>query len=87
MQNTSSSKAQKSRLYWQCRRGMLELDCLLQGFVNTDFDALSQSELVLFESLLKYSDNVLLEYLMGRTVPTDPGMANVVAKIRQSSVY
>jgi len=87
MQSGSTNKEKKSRLYWQCRRGMLELDNLLQGFFKADFDQLSHTELTAFESLLTYSDNLLLEYLMGRTVPTDPGVANVVAKIRQSAAH
>jgi len=87
MKNAASSKEKKSRLYWQCRRGMLELDSLLQDFFNADFDGLSPPELASFESLLRCSDTLLLEYFMGRTVPTDPGMANVVSKIRQSATH
>lgn len=76
----------KSRLYWQCRRGMLELDELLQGFFNHAFDALSPQQMTSFESLLKSPDDLLLEYLMGRTVPVDAGIAEVVTKIRMSAM-
>ena len=74
----------KSRLYWQCRRGMLELDSLLQGFFKQQIESLSEQQLESFESLLKSPDDLLLEYLMGRMVPMDAGVADVVAKIRQS---
>ena len=74
----------KSRLYWQCRRGMLELDSLLQGFFKLHIDSLSEQQLVSFEALLKSPDDLLLEYLMGRMVPMDAGVADVVAEIRQS---
>ncbi len=74
-----------ARLYWQCRRGMLELDSLLQGFFKYHADSLSQEEIAAFEALLKSPDNLLLEYLMGRLIPVDTGMADVVAKIRQSA--
>lgn len=76
----------KSRLYWQCRRGMLELDDLLQGFFKQSFDNMSQQQRLSFESLLKSPDDLLLEYLMGRTVPMDPGMAEVVSQIRKVSL-
>lgn len=76
---------QRSRLYWQCRRGMLELDSLLQDFFNTQYDALSGPQRAAFELLLQSPDDLLLEYLMGRMVPMDAGMADVVAKIRQSA--
>lgn len=75
----------RSRLYWQCRRGMLELDSLLQDFFNAQFDALSGPQRAAFELLLQSPDDLLLEYLMGRMVPMDAGMADVVAKIRQSA--
>lgn len=74
-----------ARLYWQCRRGMLELDSLLQGFFKYHVDSLSQEEISAFEALLKSPDDLLLEYLMGRLIPVDTGMADVVAKIRQSA--
>jgi len=73
----------KSRLYWQCRRGMLELDSLLQDFFKAQFDTLSAPQQAAFELLLQSPDDLLLEYLMGRMVPMDSGMADVVAKIRQ----
>ena len=76
----------KSRLYWQCRRGMLELDELLQGFYKTSIDTLSGQQLKSFESLLKSTDDLLLEYLMGRTIPVDAGMADVVREIRQGAL-
>jgi len=64
---------------------MLELDCLLQGFYHQYIDGLSQQQLGSFETLLKSPDDLLLEYLMGRTIPMDAGMADVVRKIRQSA--
>jgi antitoxin CptB len=75
---------QKYRLYWQCRRGMLELDCLLQGFFTQHFDNLTAQQRAVFELLLQSPDDLLLEYLMGRVVPMDAGMSDVVTKIRQS---
>lgn len=85
MPPTQLSSAEKSRLFWQCRRGMLELDILLQNFFKLHIDHLTQQQLASFELLLKCPDNLLLEYLMGRTVPIDAGIADVIAKIRQSA--
>ena len=76
----------KARLYWQCRRGMLELDDLLQNFYKNSIDSLSDNQLAAFEALLKSHDDLLLEYLMGRTVPVDPGMAEVVKQIRSGAI-
>ncbi|KAF0193250.1 MAG: hypothetical protein FD165_353 [Gammaproteobacteria bacterium] len=83
-QNPEASDAQRARLAWQCRRGMKELDLLLQSFLDALFDGLSQNERRAFDLLLRYPDPVLLEYLMGRMVPVDREMADVVLKIRRN---
>lgn len=80
-----TSQEYKSRLYWQCRRGMLELDDLLQGFFKKSIDTLSPQQLESFEALLKSPDDLLLEYLMERTIPVDAGMAQIVRKIRMAA--
>ena len=73
------------RIYWQCRRGMLELDSLLQSFLEHYYADLDNQERKSFEQLLTNNDTLLLEYFMGRTVPMDPDTANVVFKIRESA--
>jgi len=72
----------RSRLYWQCRRGMRELDFLLQDFLDSCYDTLSESEIQAFQDLLSYPDPLLLEYAMGRMQPSDRIIADVVTKIR-----
>jgi len=83
----NTSPLNKSRLYWQCRRGMLELDHLLQGFYLRCIDELSPAELQSFESLLQCPDAQLLEYLMGHSMPVDSAMSHVVHKIRRSATH
>lgn len=47
------------RVRWRCRRGLLELDIVLQRFVDTYHAKLSEAELRQFETLLDLSDNDL----------------------------
>jgi len=82
---TANTDTSKSRLYWQCRRGMLELDELLLGFFRQHFDVLSPQQLRSFEMLLRSPDDLLLEYLMGRTIPVDAGIADIAKQIRESA--
>ncbi len=77
--------AQRSRLLWQCRRGMLELDAMLQSFMNKAYDDLSEQQQKAFEILLQTPDQLLLEYLMGRTIPIDKDVAYVARCIRESA--
>ncbi len=74
----------RGRLYWQCRRGMLELDWLLRGFLDRVYDSMGLDELQTMENLLTYPDPVLLEWLMGRMVPFDKDIARLVEKIRHT---
>ena len=75
----------KNQAAWQCRRGMLELDLLLKSFVDKDFDKLDENERIALKKLLEYPDNLLLEYLLGRLVPSEDQLARVVDKIRFTS--
>ena len=45
------------RLAWRCRRGLLELDIVLQRFVGTHFVDLSAAELTAFDAMLDLPDN------------------------------
>ena len=82
---TAADIKASNRIYWQCRRGMLELDALLQHFLQHGYAALNGQQRQVFEALLTCPDNLLLEYLMGRTVPRDPDTAHVVDKIRSAA--
>lgn len=72
----------QARLQWQCRRGMLELDLLLRGFLAKGYANLSAAEKLSFDRLLQIPDPQLLEYLMGREQPEDKELTDVVARVR-----
>jgi len=71
-----------NRLQWQCRRGMLELDILLQSFLESQYEVLPRHEKDIFENILTYPDQLLFDYLMGKVKPIDKEVANVVERIR-----
>jgi antitoxin CptB len=58
------SKEELRRIWWHCRRGLLELDVLLGNFFNDHYINLSSKEKEAFVTLLEYPDQVLLEWLM-----------------------
>lgn len=49
--------AEQRRLAWRCRRGMLELDIVLQKFVSQHFNQLTMDELQAFDAMLGLPDN------------------------------
>ena len=74
-----------ARVYWQCRRGMRELDLLLQGFFERAYELADEDVRRAFRELLEYPDQLLLEYLMGRMAPIESYLADVVARIRNNA--
>ncbi len=73
-----------NRLVWQCRRGMRELDEMLMCFLARRYSMLDANDQKTFEVLLDYPDAVLLELLMGRMMPADRDVANIVHDIRNT---
>jgi len=72
-------------LRWRCRRGMLELDLMLRSFVDKDVINLSTQEREVFDRLLDYPDQVLLELFLKQTVSSDKEISQLVERIRQST--
>lgn len=68
------------RLQWQCRRGLLELDLLLQRFVAERYRTSNATTQKAFRELLKLPDQTLLNWIQGRELPTDEFM-QVIKKI------
>ena len=76
----------KSRLAWRCRRGMLELDLLLQGFLEQGFDTLNASQQAVFERLLALPDQMLFDCLVAGEPLLETEFADVIARIRAQSL-
>jgi antitoxin CptB len=71
----------RERLLWHCRRGMLELDLLLQQFIEREFERLTDREYAAFERLLALPDPDLFDYCYGHSLPKDPELADLVRRI------
>ena len=84
-QLTECERNVRNRLAWQCRRGMRELDELLNRFLAQRFSSLDRLEQDTFIHLLDYPDDVLLELLMGRMAPADKDVAHIVQEIRNTA--
>ena len=54
---------QINRLRWKCRRGMRELDLLLQEFSDKDILALSPEDNLIFNQVLSYDDQTLYDFI------------------------
>ena len=71
-----------SQLRWRCRRGMLELDILLQAFVDKEYAELTPEQSQVFYALLDYPDQVLFDLLLDKAKATDESVADIINRIR-----
>jgi antitoxin CptB len=70
------------RLLWRCRRGMKELDVLLERYVRSRLSEASSEERQALARLLELPDPVLSDYLFGHAAAPEPPLAALVAAIR-----
>ena len=54
------------RVRWRIRRGLLELDIILERFVEAHYERLTQEEKRVFEVLLDMPDTILWDMITGR---------------------
>jgi antitoxin CptB len=78
---SKSEDAALRRLHWAARRGMLELDLLLEPFIAGCFSSLSSAEQADLERLLRCQDQDLYAWLLGRAPAPDPALQDLVAAI------
>lgn len=83
---SSMEKINQSQLQWRCRRGMLELDIMLNAFMQRGCSELTEEQAELFITLLDYPDQVLLDLLLGKTRAADIKLADLIAGIRKAVV-
>ncbi len=73
---------ERDRLLWHCRRGLLELDLVLERFVSRHLDTLDAGQTEVFKELLAYEDNDLLDMVMGRADPVNAQLNGVLNMMR-----
>ena len=68
----------RERLRWQCRRGLLELDLVLERYLRLHPDDGELAE------LLELPDNELWDIVSGRSDRFDGSLRGIVARLRAS---
>ncbi|MBT2971362.1 MAG: succinate dehydrogenase assembly factor 2 [Candidatus Thiodiazotropha sp. (ex Ctena orbiculata)] len=74
------------RLRWQCRRGMLELDVLLEAFLEQHYGDLPPRLKRHFVQLLEFPDPVIHAWCIGGESPEDDEFQELISTIRQTKV-
>ena len=74
----------KERLLWRCRRGIKEMDIILQEFINVSYDQLNDEDKNAFSKLLDEQDLDILNWIMGKDKPANDRLANIINIIKTS---
>jgi antitoxin CptB len=75
------SESDFKRICWACRRGMLELDLVMEPYVKQRFRTLGDEDQQRFINLLESEDTELFSWFLGRELPEDPELARIVLDI------
>ncbi len=70
------NRVEREKLKWNCRRGLLELDLVLQKYL----EKYPEDEELL--PLLELPDNDLWDIVAGRSDRYDPRLSAIVARLR-----
>mgnify|MGYP002778850749 FL=1 len=89
---STMTEVEMRRLSWRCRRGLLELDIVLQHFAERHLAKLNAAELAAFDCLLDYPDNEFLDVVTAKTgvekmeFVNTSAMQQLLVKLRCSTV-
>jgi antitoxin CptB len=75
------SNEEINRMRWAARRGMLELDLVLEPFVNACYADLDERDRERFQQLMICEDQDLFGWFLGREQPRDEELAVIVSKV------
>jgi antitoxin CptB len=64
-----SDPANRARLRWRSRRGLLENDLILTRFLDAHEDSMSDDEVDALTRLLDLADNPLMDLILARAEP------------------
>ena len=69
------------RMRWASRRGMLELDLVLEPFVNSCYANLDEVDRQRYRQLMECEDQDMFGWFLKQKRPEDPEIATIVDKI------
>ena len=82
MRDVMPDSAAEHRLKWKCRRGLLELDLVLERFLQQKAAGLDGKSLQLLNELLDNQDNDLWDIVNGRSEDYPPRHKALVDLLR-----
>jgi antitoxin CptB len=74
----------QARMRWRCRRGRLELDIVLQRFIDEHYAQLDEHQFAQLEILLSLPDHDLWEIIIGNREAPDKAFLPLLKLLQQN---
>jgi len=74
-------EAESRRVRWRSRRGMLEMDLVLEPSAAECYPRLNDGDRRGYRRLLECEDRDLYAWFVGRVIPRDGELARIVARV------
>jgi antitoxin CptB len=74
--------ADTARIRWRCRRGVKELDVLMERFAARCLPRLSPPQAEILARLLEEADPDILDWILERRAPADPAYGPLLTQLR-----
>nr|VFJ45066.1 MAG: antitoxin CptB [Candidatus Kentron sp. DK]VFJ52621.1 MAG: antitoxin CptB [Candidatus Kentron sp. DK] len=78
-----TSQSHYARLRWHCRRGMRELDILLERFLESRYAALTDADKALFSRFLEEPNERIVDWVLEGVEPEKAEYIKLVGWIQQ----
>ena len=78
----SPAQTEYAELKWRCRRGMLELDILLNTYLDRNYATMTERQGSVFRNVLDYPDQVLFDLLLGNMQSSDTEVNRLIEDIQ-----
>lgn len=72
-----------AQLKWRCRRGMLELDMLLNRYLDINYSTMTEKQGAVFSEVLEYPDQVLFDLLLGNMQSSNADVNQLISEIQR----
>ena len=79
--NSESDRVERNRIIWHSRRGMLELDLILEPFAKHCYPRLSDGEQQDYVRLLASEDQDLFDWFLKKKPVDNPALLGIVETV------
>lgn len=74
-------RAEHNRVIWHSRRGMLELDLVLEKFARHCYPTLSEANQILYRKLLACEDQQLFDWFLKKHPVDNAGLLSIIEQV------